>query len=126
MAFDDTKQYSVDVNGNFQYVDPMYYLFNYSDNGYQNIQGIFSSYISEQKKIEALINEKYGKARESEPQHVGGMVPPWFRSGYTGPVPPRMIEEEDINNFSPVRVPMAHGPQQRQPTLRNFSFRTKK
>lgn len=78
MAFNEVNQTSIDVNGNIQYVDPMYYLYSLED-GFANLKEIFDSYVGEQKKIDAVINEKYTKAIEATPQHAG--------SGFMAPLP---------------------------------------
>lgn len=121
MAFDEIKQSSADVNGNLQYIDPMFYLLNF-DGDAMNIRDIFSSFIGEQKKIDAIVNEKYTQARALEPQSVNGsgMMPPYMRPniGLAQPVGlPMGLREKYLNH--PRNSPLVLS---QPPQLKKFSF----
>jgi hypothetical protein len=122
MSFDEIKQSSTDVNGNLQYIDPMFYLLNF-DGDAMNIRDIFSSFIGEQKKIDAIVNEKYAQAKEIEPQTVNGsgMMPPYMRPniGLAQPtgLPPG-LRQQYMSHHSKSPLVLSSGP----PQLKKFSF----
>lgn len=130
MSFDETKQVSYDINGNAQYVDPSYYLFSLED-GYMNLKEIFASYVGEQNKIDAIINEKYMTARTKEPQTVNGsgsILPMPLMNNVLGPVDngfqSQMDKYKAIYGRPPNGKALAMPPRPRMPpTLRKFSFK---
>lgn len=73
MAQSDIYQYVVDVNGNISYdMNPEYYLYNLNTRQDENASKISQSYIEENKKIDAIINEKYTKSHEDVTPQVSG------------------------------------------------------
>ena len=106
MAFDNMKQLAIDENGNVHYSDPLFYLLNL-DKPY-DIPAIYASYLTQQSKLEAVINEKYTRAMSVEPKGVGmgAILPIELNAKYIHGVPaPPQYRQMPMPTSMPMRNP---------------------
>jgi hypothetical protein len=100
---DELRQF-VFKDGSIEFIDPLYYLLNIEENK-SNIAPIVKELIDSNKDLEIIVNEKYTKIKEKEPEGlntIGGMI--------------------NMLKYPPRRQQMKR---QEQPTLKNFRFSRK-
>jgi hypothetical protein len=139
--FDDSKQAMTDANGNLKFVDPLYQLMSY-ENGLFDLQGMVSSYLTEQGQLDMAINEKYGQAQALKPQDglnvpestvtkTGGMTQAGVPNVHMMLGSPRVGMVGPPWTWNPIHPQpfdkSTRGPQRdkmlKMPQLKNFSFK---